>query len=303
MYRSNPQRQETVAWKTLHSSEKADTLLIEAGNTNVKLYFKAKKLLVSKNQTDQHVSNVFYEKLEKSISSLLSQDIESVAWTAVNKEVHDSIHAILSGLPSHNICLQDHHGGLKTLLGAQHIHGIGTDRLLNALGSREFVRQTMSMVPTNTPIVSVDAGTATTIQLLNSVGELVGGYIAPGLQSQLNALHREAPALEHFNVSDFDTEELQTIPVEENTLRAPTTTKSAILAGVLTPLVSQIRTIVADIQQINLNVSVVISGGNGRPVYKALQQQYMNENIYMFFVPDINAFGIQCFVEHLSTQS
>jgi type III pantothenate kinase len=63
---------------------------------------------------------------------------------------------------------------------------VGTDRIANAIGALEKY---------GAPCVVVDAGTATTFDVVNDLGQYVGGAIAPGMQVSLEALEQRGAQL------------------------------------------------------------------------------------------------------------
>jgi type III pantothenate kinase len=63
---------------------------------------------------------------------------------------------------------------------------VGADRIVNAIAAADTV---------GGPAVVVDFGTATTLDVLNAKGEYVGGVIAPGIETSLEALRRGAAQL------------------------------------------------------------------------------------------------------------
>jgi type III pantothenate kinase len=69
---------------------------------------------------------------------------------------------------------------------------VGPDRLVNAAGA--FDRH-------GGDLIVVDFGTATTFDVVDSDGAYVGGIIAPGVNTSLEALHMAAAALPHVDVS------------------------------------------------------------------------------------------------------
>lgn len=63
---------------------------------------------------------------------------------------------------------------------------VGADRLCNAVaGIHKY----------GTPVMIVDFGTATTIDCINSHGDYLGGIIAPGIMTSIDALHIKAAKL------------------------------------------------------------------------------------------------------------
>ncbi len=69
---------------------------------------------------------------------------------------------------------------------------VGPDRLVNTLGA--FDRHGGNLIV-------VDFGTATTFDVADSDGAYIGGVIAPGVNTSLEALHMAAAALPHVDVT------------------------------------------------------------------------------------------------------
>jgi type III pantothenate kinase len=69
---------------------------------------------------------------------------------------------------------------------------VGTDRVANAIAALETF---------GAPCVVVDAGTATTFDVVNALGQYVGGAIAPGLQISLQALEERGAQLRQVELS------------------------------------------------------------------------------------------------------
>ena len=69
---------------------------------------------------------------------------------------------------------------------------VGTDRVANAIAALDAF---------GAPCVVVDAGTATTFDVVNAQGQYVGGAIAPGLQISLQALQEHGAQLRQVELS------------------------------------------------------------------------------------------------------
>lgn len=68
---------------------------------------------------------------------------------------------------------------------------VGADRIVNALGAVDRY---------GAPVVTVDFGTATTVDLIGAGGEYRGGAIAPGIGISAEALVRSTAALRHVDI-------------------------------------------------------------------------------------------------------
>lgn len=63
---------------------------------------------------------------------------------------------------------------------------VGKDRLMDCIGA-------MAQIPT--PLIVIDMGTATTVNMVNKKGEFVGGMIIPGVKTAVTALSAKASQL------------------------------------------------------------------------------------------------------------
>ncbi|MFO7757967.1 MAG: type III pantothenate kinase [Roseovarius sp.] len=69
---------------------------------------------------------------------------------------------------------------------------VGPDRLVNTVAGHDLH---------GGDLIVVDFGTATTFDVVDHDGAYIGGVIAPGVNLSLQALHREAAALPHIDVT------------------------------------------------------------------------------------------------------
>lgn len=78
---------------------------------------------------------------------------------------------------------------------------VGIDRLLGAIAAR-------SMVPAGTPAITVDVGTAVTVNLVDAAGTFQGGAIFPGPRLMALALHQHTAKLPAVELADFPADPL-----------------------------------------------------------------------------------------------
>lgn len=78
--------------------------------------------------------------------------------------------------------------GVKTgmAMKVKHPHEVGADRIADAIAAAEKY---------GTPVTVVDFGTATTINIVNTNGEFLGGVISPGVETSATALFSKAARL------------------------------------------------------------------------------------------------------------
>ncbi|MBI1871490.1 MAG: type III pantothenate kinase [Chlamydiae bacterium] len=79
--------------------------------------------------------------------------------------------------------------GLKILY--KNPHQVGTDRIANAVGVREYY---------GTPAIVIDFGTAVTFDVISFGGEYLGGVILPGMGLSRDILHERTALLPWVNI-------------------------------------------------------------------------------------------------------
>ena len=116
---------------------------------------------------------------------------------------------------------------------------LGADRWLGALAAHRRYGHA----------ITVDCGTATTVNLVTADGVFRGGAIAPGLEAMANGLARLAPALPR---ADLD---------GRVSMPAPSSQLS-VDAGVLLGYLGLVERLVAELRKVAPPCTVVLTGGN-----------------------------------------
>lgn len=117
---------------------------------------------------------------------------------------------------------------------------LGLDRFIACYGAHHLGR---------TAVIVVDAGTATTIDLMDRNGIFHGGVIAPGIALFENGLRDYAPSLPKVERS---------LPAEY----PPKSTEEAVRWGITGSYLSAIRSHVESLRKINPNAHIWITGGD-----------------------------------------
>jgi type III pantothenate kinase len=137
---------------------------------------------------------------------------------------------------------------------------VGLDRLLNAVAAN-MIRDTQS------PVIIVSCGTATTIDLVSAAGCFCGGAILPGFTLCARALHQYTEVLPFISM-----DELFDLPPSEDCHPAlGSNTQAAIMSGVFWGQIGAVRELIARLSQSGLagNKStaapkVLLTGGGSR---------------------------------------
>ncbi|MEM6366527.1 MAG: type III pantothenate kinase [Planctomycetota bacterium] len=129
----------------------------------------------------------------------------------------------------------------------------GIDRLLSAFAAKAIH---------GSPVVTIDAGTTVTVDLVNERGAFCGGAILPGLAMQTRAL---AAGTNRLPMIDWRRNEDDAMG---KTDRAGRDTTTAIRLGVLSSIVGGIERLLVRYQSAGC---VVVTGGDGRRIFDELE--------------------------------
>ncbi len=135
---------------------------------------------------------------------------------------------------------------------------LGIDRLLAAKAAVLINRHRSNE---SKPVIVIDAGTAVTIDLVDSEDVFQGGVIFPGAETSFRSLHRSTGNLPDVKVPWIDVNLEQAIG---------DSTESAILAGVVSAQAFSIRGIVDRISSKLDNNPFVVASGGGIAVIRQL---------------------------------
>ncbi|MBQ8293351.1 MAG: type III pantothenate kinase [Bacilli bacterium] len=129
---------------------------------------------------------------------------------------------------------------------------LGADLLVGAVAS-------YTKFPEN--LIVVDLGTATKFVVVNGKGEILGGAIAPGIQSSLNSLFASAAKLSQVNLE-----------VPKNVIGRDTTT--CIQSGTVYGAVSMVEGMVERIKKELGDAKVILTGGLSEVIKDVLNLEY-----------------------------
>ena len=133
----------------------------------------------------------------------------------------------------------------------KHIDGIGTDRVLGLLGA---------LREKEPPFITVDCGTAITVNVLNQNYECCGGAIFAGISTQMKALNsytRQLPEIELF----------------PEKITAGRNTHHALRSGIITGTVGAIKELTYRISKEEFNtenITIILTGGDSEIVFNAI---------------------------------
>lgn len=141
---------------------------------------------------------------------------------------------------------------------------VGIDRLLTAFAGRRLISDRQ-------PLIVIDSGTATTVNLITQDGTFRGGAILPGLRLSACALHDYTAKLPLL-----DTDQLSTGPQQVDAPLPGRNTQDAIKAGLFWGQLGAVKEISSRLTQASIKLGSsqpplsVLTGGGGRQLVNHL---------------------------------
>ncbi len=136
---------------------------------------------------------------------------------------------------------------------------LGMDRVCSSVGALEIATNE-KIISENQFLITIDFGTATTINLVSPEKQFIGGLIAPGIQTMLKSLNEKTAQLP--------------LPNQESYYRLiGNSTNSSIMSGVITATIGMINETVGHlIEDSNESLPVIfVTGGNSEFILPLLK--------------------------------
>lgn len=245
-------------------------ITIDVGNSRIKLgLFETKETLLAEHKLPEYVRSIAINLDETVPWDELSQwtigrikQIDSVILGGVNPRGRDIIldEWPRTGWPPPVVITNPFELPIKIKLNAPRT--VGVDRLLNAIAGN-MIRQK------DRPMIIIDSGTATTIDVISKEGAFEGGSILPGYQLNAMALHQYTALLPHIP----NTELAQKIPhaLGKNTREALRSGLFWGQFGGVKEIVNLLSSELSDIPEL------LVTGGAGRMLMPLLEGKVKHE--------------------------
>ncbi|TAL67362.1 MAG: type III pantothenate kinase [Bacteroidetes bacterium] len=228
-------------------------------NKSIKLNFTAIDIGNSRIKVKSGNKSIAFEyenNWERKVNSFLRQfadDVLLAGYSSVNPQKLISLLPVLKLL---NAIVFDikRMAGKQYFLEYRHIKGIGIDRVLGMLGTMSFIKP---------PFITVDCGTAITINAVNKYSKCLGGTIMPGIRTQLKSLSERTSALPKVEIK----------PVKR---AAGKDTANAIRSGVLAGTTGAIKEIIKRIEKeefASKKVPLILTGGESGYFFRELKKE------------------------------
>ncbi len=155
---------------------------------------------------------------------------------------------------------------------------LGIDRLCSAEGAF-FLN---NGIKEDEILLSIDMGTATTINVIRYPGEFAGGVIAPGVTMMGTALHSYTAQLPEVNFEDYEG-------------MIGDSTKSSIASGLINSTLGMIDRITAHLSKTysEKNIKIYLTGGNAEKIAPHLDKEFTyQKNLVLFGIKAVSELNI-----------
>jgi len=158
------------------------------------------------------------------------------------------------------------------------ISGMGTDRKLGLIAASEKY---------NLPIITIDSGTAITINVVDESKKCLGGFILPGIQTQLQSLSDHGSGLPLANIKNQKEYEYS---LGKNTNDA---ISNGILYGTVGSLEYHLRKIIDKYIINNNNIKIILTGGHSELLFNILNKNKFLVNCRLICDKNLVFLGIK----------
>jgi pantothenate kinase type III len=210
----------------------------------------------------------FDEMLKKFLNNLSNKKVTFII-SCVNQIRLNAFLQILTNYEDYNYIFAQNLLEKQKLVDFSQISGTGEDRKMGIIGG---------LLYGNAPFITIDVGTALTINVLDKNRILQGGVILPGPITQINSLNQSAEGLKEFSI-------------EQPTSIIGRNSADAINSGMQDFNTHDIMIFIDYIQKVILNINdcpIYITGGASVLLFNTLQKS----NTSIFYKPHIVLLGL-----------
>ncbi len=250
-------------------------LAIDIGNSRIK---------IAKFNQDKIVSQASFTKPSELKSSISNSETNDYAICSVVPEKSKTIFEMIKNTTGKSPLLISN--SIKTNLEITYKtpETLGADRLCSAEGAFFLFKNSKQFKNyiNKTFILSIDFGTATTINVIEYPGKFIGGLIAPGFDIMFSSLKQGTAQLPVVNISDFSS------IIGEST-------KSSIASGVVTSVTGMIEKTILSLKKEKSadRILIYITGGNAKKIIPFLNFDFVHEeNLVLYGINSLAKINI-----------
>lgn len=141
---------------------------------------------------------------------------------------------------------------------------LGMDRVCSAVSALKLAEE-QSLTKNNQYLITIDFGTATTVNIVSPKKEFIGGLIAPGVRTMLNSLKTNTAQLPSLEINDYKG-------------LIGNSTNSSIISGVVNSTIGMINEVVKKIKEVSkITPLIFATGGNSKFILPQIKHEVFFE--------------------------
>lgn len=228
-------------------------LALDIGNTNIKSgLFDRNKLAITH----------FFQNPAELKEIIGRKKIEHIVISSVSPPVYESVLYVLEKIISIKPYIITVKSPFSFDIAYKSPETLGIDRICGIEGARSIALLESLITPEKSCLMTIDLGTATTINILDENNTFVGGMITPGIETMAKSLKVNTAQLPYIESSTLDS-------------FYGTDTNSSIYAGILYATAGLINSAIQNMQtKTGCKPAVFITGGNAQKVLPLIQYDY-----------------------------
>ncbi len=234
-------------------------LAFDIGNTNIKTGLF---------HDDDLIEIKFFNELSELKNYVKQKEVEQAAISSVVPQLTEKVSKILSSSINVTPFLIDKNSKFNLKISYDSFETLGIDRICSAEGAFAIFKSSNDFENYNgmTFILSIDFGTATTINIIQFSGEFIGGIIAPGIGLMFESLKSKTAQLPEVNAEEYKG------LIGKDTV-------SSIASGVITSSLGVIERTLNHLKtELNADdIKIFITGGNAERLLPFLNFKYQYE--------------------------
>jgi len=222
---------------------------IDVGNSRVKIH-----------HDDVHLSFPYDKEWKKNVQLHFRDNVSKrylIGLSSVNHKQTTAIVKVLQRILGHHV-LNVHTLLMRNVgeLSLEHIENAGIDRMLGTIGALGYAKP---------PLITVDCGTAVTVNAVSADRHFLGGIIFAGFSTQLFGLAKQTAAISEMTY---------TPPTESIGIN----TAQCLMAGITYSVVGGVQRAIESFTNTlgETSVPIVVTGGESKPVVDGLTSMGMN---------------------------
>jgi type III pantothenate kinase len=230
-------------------------LSLDIGNTNIKSTFFRDNTLID---------FIIHSKIDDILKYIDNKSVNEIAVCSVNPSTEKIIVENISKKGIH-IFLPNIKNKFNLKIKYQTPDTLGMDRVCSAVGAYDLAINE-KMILKSHYLITIDFGTATTINVVSSEGDFIGGLIAPGINTMLKSLNEKTKQLPLSDLVSYEG-------------LIGNSTNSSILSGVVTSTIGMINEAVNHLSKLSNHTPplIFVTGGNAEFILPHIKQKIYYE--------------------------